>query len=405
MTVVVHVASEKKQNVVIVGGGAGGLILANSLARREEFSVTLINDTPYHYYLPQLLQIAFRGDDSQLKRGLADLVKKDVKLIIDSVTSVDLNNRTVTTSSGKTFSYDIVAIAPGLSIDHAAVKGNEKLVSLYGDFHSTPENAWRAFNTISSMKKGRLVVAVADPGHRCPPSPYEGVLLADEAFRARGVRDQIEITIAVPYPRAYPAETFNEVIEPVLKERGINIETFFTVDTVDLDNKKMTSLEGGELPFDAAIVVPIHKGPKINILPEDIKNEDGFIKADKLINRVGNFDDAFAIGDASAASNARTGVTAHLQAKVVEKRLLGFDARNTGRTNCPTEIGMELGTFVISDFGHPSVKLPPKSVFFIMKRFFADTYWDVLKHPEFWDPIFDAYFENTSPERLWKLFP
>ncbi len=396
---------QKRRKVVIVGGGAGGLILANSLARREGFSVTLINDTPYHYYLPQLLQIAFRGDDSQLKRELAGLVKKNVDLLIDSVETVDLNNRTVLTRSGRSINYDVVVLAPGLSIDHTAIKGNDKLVSLYGDFHSTPDNAWRTFNMINSLKKGKLVIAVADPGHRCPPSPYEGALLADEALRARGVRGQVEITLAVSYPRAYPAETFNEVLEPILKERGINIETFFTVDTVDVDNRKMTSLEGGELSFDAAIVVPIHRGPKVKVVPEDLKTEDGFVKADKLTNRIGDFDDAFAIGDSSTSTTVRTGVTAHLEAKVVEKRLLGLSAQNTGRTNCPTEIGFEMGTFVISDFNHPSVKLPPKSVFFIMKRLFADTYWDVLKHPEFWDPIFDVYFEATSPEKLWKMFP
>ncbi len=396
--------AEKPKNVVIVGGGAGGLILANSLARRREFSVTLINDTPNHYYLPQLLQIAFKGDDSQLARPILSLVRKGVNLIIDSVSKVDLGNRSVVTLTGKTFSYDYLVIAAGLSIDHSAVQGNEKIASLYGDFHSTPDNAWKVHRLISTIRKGRLVIAVADPGHRCPPSPYEGVLLADEVLRMRGVRSDVDITLAVPYPRPYPAETFNEVLEPILRERGINVETFFTVDSIDLDNKKMKSLEGGELSFDAAIVVPIHKGPKIQVIPEDLKNDDGFIKADKLTNVIGNFDDAFVIGDSSAATTVRTGVTAHLQAKVVERRLIGLDARNDGRTNCPTEIGYELGTFVISDYSHPSVKLPPTTVFFIMKRFFADTYWNVVKYPELWDPIFDSYFENTSPERLWKLF-
>jgi len=190
----------------------------------------------------------------------------------------------------------------------------------------------------------------------------------------------------------------------VLKERGIEVETFFTVDSVDLDNKKLIALEGGEMPFDAAIIVPMHKGPKLKVIPEDVKDEDGFIKADKLTNQVAGFDDAFAIGDASTSTNARTGVTAHLQAKVVERRLRGEAAVNTGRTNCPTELGFGLGTFVISDFKHPPVKLPPMRVFYAMKRFFADAYWDIVKYPEFWDPIFDTYFDATSPERLWQIF-
>ncbi len=393
-----------RKRLVVVGGGSGGLILANSMVRHGDFEVTLINDTEYHYYWPQLLQIAFRGDDSQLRRSIYGLVNRHVNLVIDRAEKVDLANRKVITASGKEMHYDYVVLAPGLTIDHSAIKGNVELVQQFGDFHSTPENAWRVYNTITSMRKGRLVVAVADPGHRCPPSPYEGVLLADEALRLRGVRNDITITLAVPYPRAYPAETFNEVLEPVLKERGIEIQTFFNLDSVDVQAKKMITLEGNELGFDAAIVVPMHRGPRLTLLPEDLTTDDGFIKADKLTNRVGDYDDAFAIGDASTSTSARTGVTAHLQAKVVEKRLLGLDAINTGRTHCPTEIGFGLGTFVISDYQHPSVKLPPKRVFYVMKRFFADFYWDVLKHPEFWDPIFDAYFDATSPEALWKIF-
>ena len=393
------------KRLVIVGGGAGGLILANSMARHRDFEVTLINDTPYHYYWPQLLQIAFRGDESNLRRRISDLVVRGVNLVIDRVIEVDLANRAVKTEQGRQLGYDYVVLAPGLTIDHGAIRGNSELVSVFGDFHSTPENAWRVYNNvITKMTKGTFVIAVADPTHRCPPSPYEGALLADEAFRLRGVRGGVSIKLVVPYPRPYPAETFNEVLEPILKERGIEVETFFTVDSVDVSNKKLVSVEGNEIGFDAAVIVPIHKGPRLKVAPEGLQTEDGFIKADKLTNRVGDYDDAFAIGDASTSANVRTGVTAHLQAKVVEKRLLGLSAQNTGRTNCPTEVGFGLGTFVISDYQHPSVKLPPKRVFYIMKRLFTDMYWDMVRHPEFWDPVFDAYLEATAPEVLWKIF-
>ena len=160
----------KRKRVVVVGGGAGGLIVANSLAARDDYEVTLVNDTPYHHYWPQLLQIAFRGDDSQLRRRIETLVKRGVNLLIDAAEAVDLNERVVVTSAGRRLQYDFVVLAPGLTIDHGAIKGNDKLVELFGDFHSTPENAWKVFSTITSIRKGRFVVAVADPGHRCPPS-------------------------------------------------------------------------------------------------------------------------------------------------------------------------------------------------------------------------------------------
>lgn len=61
---------------------------------------------------------------------------------------------------------------------------------------------------------------------------------------------------------------------------------------------------------------------------------------------------------------AKTGVTAHLQAGVVARILMGGeDAKNTGRTNCPFDLGgYGLGTFVIGDYySPPVVKYPPRT--------------------------------------------
>ncbi|NAZ32434.1 MAG: FAD-dependent oxidoreductase, partial [Acidilobus sp.] len=90
-----------RRKVVIVGGGAGGLILANSLAIRGEYDITLINDTPYHYYWPQLLQIAFRGDDRQLRRPIDSLVRRGVNLVIERAETVNLQERKVVLASGR----------------------------------------------------------------------------------------------------------------------------------------------------------------------------------------------------------------------------------------------------------------------------------------------------------------
>ncbi|MGC9107882.1 MAG: NAD(P)/FAD-dependent oxidoreductase, partial [Infirmifilum sp.] len=48
------------KKVVIVGGGGGGAILANLLPQ-DEFSVTVIDRSPYHHFQPGNLWIAFKG--------------------------------------------------------------------------------------------------------------------------------------------------------------------------------------------------------------------------------------------------------------------------------------------------------------------------------------------------------
>ncbi|MCG2864009.1 MAG: NAD(P)/FAD-dependent oxidoreductase, partial [Vulcanisaeta sp.] len=235
-------------------------------------------------------------------------------------------------------------------------------------------------------------------------SPLEGVFLAEEFFRRRGLRDKVRIVYATFYPRPYPAEPMNELIEPLLKERGIEYVTFFTLDRIDVDKRVAYSMEGEELKFDVAIVIPPHVGVDIKYIPDNVLDSDRFVLADKFTNRVKGFDDAFVIGDASAVPVAKTGVTAHLQAHVVAKLLQGEEAKNTGRTNCPFDVGYGLGTFVISDYYNPTVKYPINKLNHLFKLAFAATYWDMILYPELWDPIFEAFFEATEPAKLRPLY-
>ena len=214
----------------------------------------------------------------------------------------------------------------------------------------------------------------------------------------------VRIVFATFYPRPYPAEPMNELIEPLLKERGIEYITFYTLDHIDVEKRVAYSMEGEELKFDAAIVIPPHVGVDIKYVPDNVLDNDRFVLADKFTNRVKGFDDAFVIGDASALPVAKTGVTAHLQAHVVAKLLQGEDAKNTGRTACPFDLGYSLGTFVMSDFYNPPVKYPINKVNHLFKVAFAATYWDMILYPELWDPIFEAFFEATEPAKLRPLY-
>ncbi|NAZ28346.1 MAG: FAD-dependent oxidoreductase [Caldivirga sp.] len=392
-----------KKRVVIVGGGTGGLVLANRLPK-DEFEVTVVDKQPYNYFLPWLLYIAFKGSRKPIKREITTLIKPWVNFIQSSARLINLNDRYVELENGKRLGYDYLVVATGATVDYSKIPGLSKVIDLYGNYHSNEENAWKVWRTINSIKEGTLAFILAYERYRCPPSPLEGVLLADEYLREMGVRDKVKVVYATSYPRPYPAEPMNEVVEPILKERGIEVTTFFTLDSIDADKGVAYSVEGEELKFNAAIVIPPHIGVDIKYNPDNVLDPDGFVLADKDTNRIKGFDDAFVIGDASALPVAKTGVTAHLQATVVAKILTGGYARNTGRTHCPFDMGYGLGTFVISDGTHGTVKYPPNRVNHLFKMAFASSYWSMLKYPELWDPLMEAYFNATAPEKLKNIY-
>ena len=162
------------------------------------------------------------------------------------------------------------------------------------------------------------------------------------------------------------------------------------------------TLEGEELGFDLATVIPVHRGPFVKVYPEDAVDDDGYFKVDKYTLRIQGYDDAYAVGDCNNAPTSKTGVTAHLGGEVVAERIMGYNAVFTGRTNCPLVTDGE-ALFVISDYEQPPVPVRFSKFKRLLEDMFIAMYWPSLRDPEKWSPIFRAYFRATQPKILAKL--
>jgi sulfide:quinone oxidoreductase len=129
-----------------------------------------------------------------------------------------------------------------------------------------------------------------------------------------------------------------------------------------------------------------------------VVDADGFIVTDKLSLRVKGVKSAFAVGDATDLPTAKSGVCAHLEAKVVASVLNGTAATLDGRTNCPLDLADGTGTFVIRSYTVPVMKNPPSRIKHLMKMMVARIYWLSLLGT--FEPIFDWSFARTAPEKL-----
>ncbi|HDH07204.1 MAG TPA: NAD(P)/FAD-dependent oxidoreductase [Thermoproteales archaeon] len=389
------------KKVLILGGGGGGAILANLLPK-EDFKITVIDREKYHIFQPGHLWIAFKGfPKEKFKRPIRELLKPHVEFIQDEVVSVDLENRKVKSKGNRELDYDYIVIATGAELDFDAIPGNRELVEKFGGFYSTQENAEKMWKSILGMKEGNFVIAVSDPIYKCPPGPHKGAFLANEFFTKRGLKDKVKVILALPFPHEYPSKTIAEIIKPELEEKGIEVHTFFTVDSIDVEKNKIVSLEGEEIEYTVATVIPPHMGPQYEIKPSDVKDENSYVKIDKYTCRIMNFDDAYAIGDCTNAPTSKSGVTAHLQAEVVALKLQGYEAKFKGRTNCPL-ITNSKGLFIISDYDNPPVPVRLTPVKRLLEELFVATYWEAIRYPELWQPIFHAYFKATDPKILKK---
>jgi len=207
-------------NIVVVGGGSGGTLSANLLAKqlaREihagQVRVQLISGSRQHIFQPGYLHVAFAGQDpSKIVREERTLVKRDVHLMEEPAERIDLKTQTVTLASGEKLQYDYLIIATGSVANPKAIPG---LGEAALNFHTSPEESRKIWETIQRFDGGHVVVGIAGVPHKCPPSPNEATFLVDDYFRKQGVRDKIKVTFLTPYPRPYPAEPMSRVVEPL----------------------------------------------------------------------------------------------------------------------------------------------------------------------------------------------
>lgn len=392
------------RRLVVVGSGTGGTFAANMLAtrlqekiRNEEVEVLLIGQGFRHYFQPGNLDMALKGaSPDAYSRDEMDLLNKGVRFIPDPAAKIDLENRLVTTEGGSQYGYEYLVIATGAEADPGLIPG---LKEGSFNFHTGPAGARRTWDSVHDLRKGKVGVLIAGVPHKCPPSPDEAVFLLDELFRHRGVRNDIEITLLTPYPKAYPAEKIAQVVAPILEDKGIKTIPFFNVETVDPTAKKAYSLEGDEYGYDVLIAIPPHRGTAV-VRNSGFGDEEGYVPADRNTMRVKGHDDVYAIGDATNIPVSKSGVVAHLQSKAVSMSIssevegAAVEYKYNGRINCPMEVGDRRAIFVNATYASPPSDQSPSLIKYAMKRGFGALYWSALSGR--WEWMMDAYFGQTS---------
>ena len=380
---------------LVLGGGSGGTIVANSLG--AAFETTVVSPTSEHLFQPGLLYAAFKGDERRLVRDERRLLKRGVNFLQDAARRVDLLAKQVDTAGGQRLAYDQLVVATGVGADYSQIPGLSEVAAEVGNYHSTVDSARRLWRTLNAFTGGTIALGQATPICKCPPSPLEGILLTDELLRARGIRDKCRLVFFTPYPRAYPAEPMSRIVEPILKERGIEVFTFFDLDRIDPGTRTLTSIEGDVIECDLPIVVPAFVGADIVYEPAETLDASSFVVTDPRTLRIKGVESAFAIGDGTSLSTSKSGVGAHLEAKVVAKTLNGTPAVFGGRTHCPFDVGGGRATFVAGTYDTPVVPSPPTRLKHLMKMAFARVYWASLRG--LLDPVLDVYFRLTDPAR------
>jgi sulfide:quinone oxidoreductase len=248
--------------VVVLGGGVGGTLTANLLARQlgRDAHVTVVDPTGMHLYQPGFLYAALGKTNGRwLARDERTLLRREVDLAVEAATLVEPDSGRVRLARGGSLPFDYLVVATGACLVPEEVPG---LVEGAQEFYSL-EGALRLREALRRFTGGRVLVGVAGIPYKCPPAPVEFTLMLDQYLRRQGVRDHAQVTLLSPLNRAFTIESASQLVQPIMQARGIGLETFFNVETVDPSAGTVSSLEGDTAGFDLLVLVPPHRGQAV----------------------------------------------------------------------------------------------------------------------------------------------
>ena len=368
--------------ILIVGGGMGGTILANNLARRlknelktGKARVTMLSASDRHMYQPGLLYVALgRMSTDELYRDQASLLEPGIEFHVDPVEEFHLDKNNVKTKSGKTHSYDLIAIATGSRPVPEAIPGfAENSINCY-----TEAEALKFYKTISQFKGGRVVVAVGVP-HKCPMIPPEITFTLYDYFKDRGMLDKVSFHYTYPIGRLHSLEPVSNWMKGEFASRNISTETLFNIKEVDGAKKVVRSEEGSEAKFDLLVAVPAHKG--MEVIEKNNLGKGGWIPVDKLRLTIDGHSNAYALGDTTNIPISKAGSTAHFEAEALAENLasivkIGSPVRDyDGKVFCFIEAGKDRATYAMFNYNNPPDPKPPTKSVHWFKMAYNQLYW------------------------------
>jgi len=170
----------QKAQILVIGGGYGGATAAKYLRlfSNNTAQVTLIEPNTSFISCP-LSNLVVGGS-----RTLADLTspydtlskRHGIKMIQDSVISIDPNKRIVKLTSGKVLPYDKVVVSPGVSLLMDSIEGlasaNKAGVTLQA-WKAGPETVALHKQLAAMRDGGTYAISIPEAPYRCPPGPYE----------------------------------------------------------------------------------------------------------------------------------------------------------------------------------------------------------------------------------------
>lgn len=264
------------QKALVLGGGFGGVRVALDLSSQKDLSVTLVNDTPFHCYHPDLYELvttklthedklSFENLSSTVNIPLSEIFAgKGVEVNVTKVQSIDLDKRVVKTEGGDLeFDYLVMGLGsdtsyfniPGADTYSHPLKDTEDALNLHNDLEellATRDSKLATRDTRYEIRDTRIVIAGGG---------FTGVEIAGNL--AESYKDQMEVVVleATDHVLGGMPEWAQQKTQERLKDLGVKV--ILSDPILKVTEKEIELKDTKSLPFDYLIWAAGVKGVKL----------------------------------------------------------------------------------------------------------------------------------------------
>lgn len=228
-------------NITIVGGGFGGVKAALELAKDATNNITLISDKPDFQYYPALYGTATGHSHAQSWVPLGQIFagKDNVRVVLDTITSIDPQKHTLTGVSGVAYMYKTVIMALGTVTTYFGIEGLDTYA--YGiksatEIKKLKHHLYSQLSEKGSVDKNYVIVGAGPTGVELAAAL--GSYL-ERLCRHYGVSHKsFNISLVEAAPRVLPrmSEATSAKVTKRLEKMGVNVQTGQAVQSATADN-------------------------------------------------------------------------------------------------------------------------------------------------------------------------
>lgn len=226
--------------ITVVGGGFGGVKAALELAKNKRAQITLISDKADFQYYPALYGTATGHSHLQSWVPLGEIFANtdNVNVIIDRVTKLDKEKKTLNSESGTVYEYQTLVLALGSVTTYFGIEGLDHYaygIKSYDEIRRLQQHLLEEFSKPHGADSHFLVIGGGPTGVELASALGDYLKELKNHFKQPEPRLTINLVEAAPRILPRMSEKASIMVTKRLQKLGVHVETAKKVEAETAD--------------------------------------------------------------------------------------------------------------------------------------------------------------------------